>query len=177
MPYIIAMIIALIIIFQLFIILFSYEKFEDFHKNINSSTKNLITKLQKKSFFQKLFKFKEELYIFSVNFFVASTIFSVVNIDSKNYFILFIYIISIILYILAIIVKFQPESETFEKDYQIEFIIATTVALMFSFGDNLYAYWTNNKEFNPLLLVFLIGFIYFYFAEKKKHNKFEERNI
>jgi NADH:ubiquinone oxidoreductase subunit 6 (subunit J) len=176
MPYFIALILALIFIFQLFVILFSYGKFEDLHKEINGIALNLIVKLQKTSFVQKYLKFKEELYIFAVNFFVASTIFTLINIEKSTVFILCIYLISIILYLLAFIIKFQPENETFEEDYQIEFIIATTVGLIFAFGENLYAYWTGSKEFNPLFLIFLVGFVYFYFAERKKHNKFVERN-
>ncbi len=157
------------ILVQLLLVLFSYGYIDDFHKYICERALKVISKINNSEYLKKLKSNSEEFYMFSINILVASTVLAAGSLDSSPVWATGLYIVSLIIYLTSFALKYKQGTETFEKDYLIEFLIATGVGLFFSFIDHFHSWASKKEDFDVWSLLFFFIFVLYYFTIKKHH--------
>ncbi len=157
---------TLVFLIQLLFVVFAYGKFEDFKTNIDSK---LIDILQKISVNQ-LKPYSNILYIGAVNSLVSGTIIALIYLDNYPIISTILFLITILLYVFSLSLKYNPDNETFEKNYLNDFIVALVVGQFFNFINELFSFFGKQKSFDEWSLIYLIAFIILLIAHLKEHN-------
>jgi len=160
----------LVFLIQLLFILFAYAILEDFKKNIDSKSIDILQKIS----VNKLKPYANILYIGAVNSLVSGTIMALIYLDNYPTTSTILFLITILLYIFSLSLKYNPDNETFEKNYLSDFIVALVIGLFFNFINELFSFFEKKESFDEWSLIYLIAFIILLVAYliKEDNNQF-----
>ena len=110
------------------------------------------------------------MYIGAVNSLVSGTIIALIYLDNYPIISTILFLITILLYVFSLSLEYNPDNETFEKNYLNDFIVALVVGQFFNFINELFSFFGKQKSFDEWSLIYLIAFIILLIAHLKEHN-------